>query len=388
MKNYKKICVVCLMVIYLSGCDTAGGIDSFVSGDEAAIASWVSAPKGSLRLSNDTSSLSFEVEFLDGADGSSVEAYSLVAKDGSTNTGTIVTSTSFTTNKSGRFGLSESFDFRAIYTALGTTLADYTKGAKFTLTSLVTVNGVVYESGLSNQLFKAATDVLTVPDEVVKIKSSSVNRSFSNTGRTDTVTLDITNDLKDSLTVLPIITRISAQGNTDDVVGQVQRALDKKGKDSVYWFTYKPGMATRDTISFLVSGASALSRGFVMKDETLNGVFIVDNIPPTVIGNASDFVRTPAGDRIGYRFNYLFSEDIGEIKITQDFLGVDDDKDKKIDENTGTDKDAVKVTSTFKGNLLDWTFDWVPADGQVTFTVEIEDVAGNTLDLGTLVLTP
>ncbi len=371
MKNNINILLACLVVLGMASCDTAGGIDAdiFTPGDNAAIAVWVSSPSGDLLLSDPTSSVSFEVEFIDETDGSSVEAFTMTVTDG-TNTGTIVNQTSFTANANGNQGFSGSITMNAIAAALGTTVASYSEEDEFDFVSTITRGGTVFPSGNANHFLSAVRDFsLETPVETVSV-TVTVEDAILNGAATGTVVMAFENDFTVELTTLPTLTITSGTAT----FGAVTAVLDEDMDDSVYVATLTPG-AVEEKITFTITGASAVTAaGFAMATETVTDAFTIDLTAPLLVGDNS------ATTTSGQLYNLLLDEDIGSVTLTEDYTGVDDDEDGMIDA-ADTDGDAVKVTATFADNVLDYMYSWKAADGEVTLSLSIWDAAGNAVVL-------
>lgn len=383
MKFLKNILFKILIWTIVISCDTEGGIDddAFVIAGNAPIASWITSAEGSdlLKLSDTGSPVPYEIEFIDASNGNSVNAFTMTVSD-NTSSGVLISQTTFTANADGIQGFSGSFSLNDVFSALGTTASDYKEGDKLNFTHTVTSGGVDYPGGNSNTFSNSIRDFsLEIPVETVDLVIFSSDSVFLNANSRETITMTFENDFTNELVVLPAVTRMSAKGQTDDVIGDVTIISDVDDADSVYTFTYAPGASDVDTISFIISDASALSSGFVMANDTFNTVFIIDNIDPAEVADISSLQTDGNTDTTGFRFNILFSEDIGDLTITSNFIDVDDDLDGEIDE----EGESTTVSATFSGSNLDYTFPWIGSeDGEVELTLEVKDRAGNILDYG------
>lgn len=389
MKNLNKILILFFALLISVSCDTEGGIDDPVFGiaGNAPLAAWLTSAEGSddLILSDPTSTVDFEIEFIDATDGSSVEEFTMTVTY-ETTTVTLISQSSFTSTSSGNQGFSGSFSLNDIASALGVTAATFSEGDEFSFSNTVTSGGTTYPNGNSNTFSNSLRDFdLEIPGETISITSFSTDSTFLNSTSIGTVVLAFANDLTIELETLPTVTRTSSAGSGDDVLGAVTAVLDQDGADSVYTFDYTPGAADGDTISFEITAASAVTTaGFEMADSTFSAVFIIDNVDPTVSFTETT-VLTSGLDTTGIRFVTTFSEDIGSITMTANITGVDDDLDDVVDE----DGEVAKLSPTFSGRTLDYTYPWTGADvGEVTIDIEMRDVAGNLLDLGSTTFTP
>ncbi len=378
MKNILYIVFPVLVVVGLSGCDTAGGADDdiFARGADAALASWVSAPSGDLILSDPTSALAWEVEFIDESNGSTVESFQIAISDG-TNSGSISYS-SFTANAEGNQGVSGSISLNDIASAIGVTVASMSEDDDFTFAPTLTRGGVVYPVGNASQFLNAVADFsATIATETTSLTTSSVKNESINSA--DTLFLEFTNDFTTELLVDPTLTIVSATGQVDNAFGAVAALVDEDGDDSVYYAILTPTAAATDTISVTLSAASAIATGFAMVDTTLADIWIVDNAIPTATDNSS-FVIGSGGGNVGYGYNIALDENIGDATLTVDITGVDDDGDGDID-GADADGDAVSVTIA-DGSIDDdvFNFTYTIASGtNGTLTLTLEDLAGNAI---------
>ena len=374
MKNSINILLACLIVVGMASCDTAGGIDSFQIGEESALAAWVSSPSGDLILSDPSSALDFEVEFIDATDGSSVEAFNMTVTDG-TNTGTIVSQTAFTANENGNQGFSGSISLNDIATALGVTVASLEEDDEFDFTSTITRGGTVLATGNASQFITSVRNFsVTIATETVDV-AVTVKTAKIGVGLTSTVVMAFENDFTVALETLPTLEIINGGSGSFGAVTAVpymdEDDEDNFGNDSVYQVVYTPG-AIEETVSFRVIGASALASGFVMTPDTISKAFTMDLTAPTIVGDNS------ATSTSGQLYNLLLDENIGSVTLMQDFTGVDDDGENGIDDAD----DAIKVADvTFDKNVLNYTFDWQASDGEVTLTLVVKDESGNELVL-------
>ena len=129
-------------------------------------------------------------------------------------------------------------------------------------------------------------------------------------GDTDTVTL--TFDREDAFVVAPTITRVSAVGATDDVIG----ALTQSATDAdEYYFEYTAGAAVADTIEFTISGGETVA-GFTMASKTLTA-YIIDNAAPTISLGSRSVSTDRSGNFLNVRLEFEF-EQLGadEVEFT------------------------------------------------------------------------
>lgn len=340
--------MVTVLAMLVWSCDRAGQFQDFNEGTTpAAAAAWVTSPSGSLSLSDPSATVSFEMEFI----GTPVEQYELTVAD-STTSGVLITA-AISGNYSGSFSLQD------IATALGTNVTDYVEGYGFEFTSTITSNGIVYTTSNANtREFDAVADfeeVILV--ETVKLDDNSIaSDGIISSGQSDTVFLEFTSDLGAVLATLPTITRTSVSGNTDDVISAVRSLEDEDGEIVRHYFLYTAGAADSDVISFSISDASAVSAaGFAMEAVDLGAVFTIDNVAPVVDGNAS----------VGNRVLLVFNEEIASVSATLDGEALDID----IEED---------------GFTFDYAYD---GSGAAVLSLTVEDLAGNTLDVGDFNLT-
>jgi len=133
-------------------CDTAGQIDDFNEGvTNASLAVWVDTPfsdSDSLSLVDPSSTVAFEVEFLDESNGSLVEAFSLDVSDGD-NDGNLITLSTFSASENGNQGFSTEFSLNDVLAALGTSLSDYESEDEFSFSGSLTRGGEVFPFGNS-----------------------------------------------------------------------------------------------------------------------------------------------------------------------------------------------------------------------------------------------
>lgn len=340
--------MVAVLAMLVWSCDRGGQFEAFNEGTEpAAAAAWVSSPSGNLTLSDPAANVTFEIEFI----GTTVDQFELTVAD-STNSGVLITA-SISGNYTGSFSLQD------VVAALGTNVSDYVEGYGFEFTSTITSNGITYTSSNANtREFDAVADfseVILV--ETVKLDDNSIaSDGIISDGQSDTVFLEFTSGLGAVLETLPTITRTSVSGNTDDVIGEVQAMEDEDGEIVKHFFLYTAGAAANDLISFQISDASAVSAdGFAMEAVDLDEVFTIDNVAPIVSGNAS----------VGNRVLLVFNEDIASVSATLDGTAIEID----IDED---------------GITLDYAYD---GDGTAVLSLSVEDLAGNTLNVGDFNLT-
>lgn len=348
MKNIRNILGMGVLAMLAFSCDRAGQFEAFNEGTEpAALAAWVSEPSGDLLLSDPTSAVSFEIEFV----GTPVSAFELSVTDEDDNTGVLISAAT-----SGNF--SGSFSVGEIATALGVDVSSFSEGDEFTFSSTLTSNGIVYRSSNGNtREFNVAGDfdqsILTETTEL--IDNSLDTDGIIRGGQAERIFLEFENDLGSSLATRPTITRTSTSGNTDDTIGEVQEMVDEDG-NATYYFDYTAGAADSDVISFEITAASAVSvAGFEMEAVSLSSLITVDNVAPTLDGNAS------AGNRV----LLVLSEEIGAVTATLD----------------GTE---VDISMSDDGVTLDYIY---AGTGAAVLNITVEDNAGNTLDLGDFNLT-
>ena len=391
MKKIINILLIVLIVAVMAACDdTAGGIDSFSNGTNGALASWVTSPDGDLILSNPDVGLAFEVEFIDENKGSTVEAWTFSVTDGDLAKGTVINQTSFSANSDGNQGFSGTITLADIASALGVTVASLEESDILTFSATLTRGGVVYPVGVASQFLDAVQSFeYTIATETTSLTSFTSKSTHLNAMSVDTIYLEFANDFTSELATKPTLSAISSGGNTY-TFGEVKALLDKKEKDSVYWATITPpaSIAEQDMVDIVISAAAAVA-GFTMVNDTTSLVYIVDFIAPTVLEDGSSLKKGSGLDTLGHNFKYVFSEKIGSIKLTADVAGVDDDGDGNIDA-ADTDGDAVETTVETSGDILDYTYPWKgrKAEGEeVTLVLEVRDLAGNLLDVGTITVT-
>lgn len=340
--------MVAVLAMLVWSCDRAGQFQDFNEGTEpAAVAAWVTSPEGSLTLSDPTAAVTFEIEFI----GTTVDQFELTVSD-STNSGVLITA-GISGNYTGSFSLSD------IASALGTNVSDYVEGYGFEFSSTVTSNGITYPSSNANtREYDAVVDFSeAILVETVKLDDNSIaSDGIISDGQSDTVFLEFTSDLGAVLATLPTITRTSVSGNTDDVIGDVQALEDEDGEIVRHFFLYTAGAAASDVISFEISDASAVSvAGFAMEAVDLDEVFTIDNVAPVVDGNAS----------VSNRVLLVFNEDIASVSATLD----------------GT---AIEIEMNDDGITLDYAYS---GSGAAVLSLSVQDLAGNTLNVGDFNLT-
>lgn len=390
MKKFKiDFLIIPALIVFLASCELAGSIDdeNFATIGNAPIAAWIESAEGSddLILSDITSSVEYEVEFIDTSNGSTVESFEMIVSDGE-NSGSLINMSTFSETSSGLMGFSGSFSLSDIFGVLGTSASDYAEEDTLSFSSTVTSGGVVYPSGNSNTFSTSINDFeLYIPVETISLASFSFDSVYLNSNSAETITMAFENDFTSELVVIPTIERLSAQGRTDDVVGDVVAVAEEDSDDFTYTFNYNPGEVDYDTISFVVSGGSAFADGFVMASKSYSAVFFIDNVDPTESFDNSGLVLS-GGDTVGYKMQIAFSEDIGSISISENVVGVDDDEDGELDE----EDEFTSIDATFSENILSYTYPWNGfSDGEVELTLMMKDLAGNILDYGTYVtLTP
>ncbi len=110
------------------------------------------------------------------------------------------------------------------------------------------------------------------------------------TGQADTVfvTFSLNNDpttpFSGNFITNPLVSQVSAVSATGGDLGTIGTLTQKNGGS--YYFLYTAGTVAQDTIDFVVSGGEAIT-GFVMKDDTLSGAYIIDNTPPAAMIGAT-----------------------------------------------------------------------------------------------------
>lgn len=369
MKKITYMIIACLFVV---ACDNTNPLED-LGGVQGAFASWVSAPSGDLLVSDPTSSVSWEFELIDGNSGNDVSSVAIDVTDG-TNSGNLATISSFSANSNGIQGASGSFDLNDIATAIGVAVGTIGEAQDFDFTITVTkTDGTTWgqaNAGASSGYNPANPFTLTTGTETVTVASLSTIDTYLNWANVDSILLEFSTA---ELSVQPTISRISSEGNTDDAIGAVQVLTDADGADSVYWVTYTPGAAAADTISIVVSGASAFASGFVMTNDTTEMVYIIDNVNPTISANGSAEQFGTAGASIGYEFNLVASETIGWAVLDVDWT------------DAMTDDSMIRIEGD-ETDVLNYTFDWTTADGEVTLTMTVYDLAGNSVGITAVVL--
>lgn len=348
MKNYIQNTLAAGAIAMLAfSCDRAGQFEAFNEGTEpAALAEWVSQPSGNLLLSDPTSAVSFEVQF----HGTPVEQFELSVTDG-TNSGVLITAAT-SGNFSGSFSVSE------IASALGVAVSDLSEGDEFTFSSTLTSNGIVYRSSNGNtRVYDIAGDFdRNILTETVTMTDNSLDTDgIIRAGQSERIFLTFENDLGSTLATVPTITRTSTSGNTDDTIGDVQEMIDEDG-NATYYFDYTAGASVSDAISFEITDATAVNvAGFAMEAVALSNLITVDNVVPTLDGDAS----------LNNRVVLIFSEEIAVVNATLD----------------GT---AIDISMNEDGLTLDYKYE---GTGASVLNLSVEDHAGNTLDLGNYNLT-
>ena len=388
MKKIINVLSIILIIAVMTACDTAGGIDSFSNGTNGALASWVTPPQGSLIISDPTTGLDFEVEFVDEDGGNTVDSWTLTVTDAVT-VGTVFTQTSFSENANGNQGFSETITLTDIASALGATVDSFEEGDEFIFSSTLTRNGTVYPVGSASQFLNAVADFdASIAEETTSLTSKRTKSSYLNSTSIDTIFLEFENDFTTELATNPTLSAISSGGNAY-TIGTIQKMLIEDEDDLMYlyWATITPPatIAVQDTVSIKIADAEIVSN-FPMINDTIKNAYIVDYTAPTVLDDLSSLKRGSGLDTLGYNFNYIFSEDVGSVKLTVDFVGVDDNEDGDIDEDG--DEVEVEIDVTANEDLLDYTFMWTGAsDGEVHLVLEVRDLAGNLLSLP-IMLTP
>jgi len=370
MRNIKYIFGIAVVLLFVTACDNENPLED-LGGETGAFASWVSPPSGDLLTSDPSSAISWEFELIDGNNGNDVESVSVNVTDG-TNSGTVATISSFSANDNGNQGASGSFDLNDIASALGVGISDIGEGDSFDFTIEVTkTDGSVWgqaNSSIASGHSPANPFSRSTAIETVSLVSSSVDSTWVNANSVDTLFLEFANDFTSQLEVNPTITAISSEEAGLGTVGPINVIQDVNGVDSVYWVSYEPSGAAADTISFEITGASAFSSGYVMENDTVQMAYIVDNVNPSEETFGLVPVFDEEGNIVGIQFIGAFSETLGSVEIVADY----DDSD----DNDGD------VGATPTGKTINFTLDWTEADGPVTFDIQVKDLAGNTLDLG------
>lgn len=358
MKNIRNILIVGVLAMLVYSCERAGQFEDFDQGTTpAAVAAWVTSPTGNLTLSDPAAAITFEVEFI----GTQVDQFEMsVAFDNGTSE---VSGVLITANVSGNF--SGSFSLNDIATALAIPVTDFAEEDEFEFNATVTSNGITYPSSNANtREFDAVAGFSeTIIIETVTLEDNAISTDgVISSGQSDSVFLEFTSGLGAALATLPTITRTSVSGNDDDVIGEVQALLDEDGEIEKYFFLYTAGAAASDVISFQVANASAVSvDGFAMEQTDLPEVFTIDNVAPEAVQDAT----------LGNRFLIVFSEELASATAVLDYAD--------SDENDG----PVSLDLSDDGVSLDYSFDWSAGDPNVTLTLTVEDLAGNTLTVGT-----
>lgn len=379
MKKYKNIIIAVTMTIVIVACDTTGGLDDFPLGPPAALASWIASPKGDLKLSNPSSSLDFEVELIDEDGGSTVESVTIsvskiISETEKIISGTLITQTSFAENENGNQGFSSSISLSNIATALGVAVDSFEEEDEFTFSTTVTRDGTEYlqAGGASTFLDGVADYSKNISVETVIITSVEEVDGLTGINESDTATvvLGFANDFGTELMVNPTVIDVDSQGNTGTgTIGAITPVLNEDGEDSVYTFLYTPSSINADTISFIVSDASALATGFVMLNDTLENIFIVDNVPPVEINGATTPISNDMGDLIGYSFEYTYNENV--FAELREFIPSDPDDSDSMDKTT------ILVLPT-DGNRF--SFEWifgVDFETRSEYTVKLYDISRN-----------
>ena len=221
-------------------------------------------------------------------------------------------------------------------THLGLSDGDYDRGDAIEIElEMVTTDGTVFNSSNVGtnvassgtlSFYRSAfryTAIIDDPNRVV-LTSAEVGE-FSDdvlmSGETDTVQL-----IFDASTLVtdPVITRVSANDRTDDVIGAVQKMPfadeDDDGTDdneNVFFFLYTAGLADSDMITFQISGAET-NTGFPMEPVTFEGAFEIDNVAPVAtLGGASGTFTEDGAQIDKVSIDIIFSEELtGDVSYT------------------------------------------------------------------------
>ena len=280
---------------------------------------------------------------------------------------------------------------------LGLTTSDYDRGDAIEFEfEMVTTDGTVFTStnvgtnvaasgrfSFYNSPY-AYTAVIDDPNRVV-LSSAELGEFSSDVlrqGSVDSVML-----VFDSGTLLtnPTITRTSAGGNTDDVIGAIQKLpfedVDEDGTDdneNTFFFLYTAGSAASDDVTFDITGAETVS-GFPMEPVTFEKAFSIDNVAPNAILGGASGVFTDDGSQIDkVSVDLIFSEDLsGDVTYTITSAQFDD---QVITQEV---EDGVEATIDIRPRLAGAL---IPS-GNLVFTVAVSgadntdgtDAAGNAV---------
>ena len=368
IKNFINVLLSATILIYMVGCkEIAGGIDDDVYSNHVngAIAKWTTSPKGNLQLSDPTSSLSYKVEFLDESGGATVEKFTFNISYKKVNGSIDVPSSSFSANDNGNQSFAGTISLNDIKSAIGGSVT-FSEGDAFTFSTTLTRGGIVFPVGTVSS--SASGFKKLISKETVSATMKEVKRKYVRNGRADSLFLNFANDFTNSVMVLPTLTYISTANSTEHSFEDVVRVTNTKGKDSLLVSKFNPGVTARDTVSIIINGASAFSSDFVMKPDTIKNAYIIDNVDPTVLSNNSVETRGAKNKILGHTFNLVLSETIGKVVISFDFEK-DESKDGKI---TLEDVDS---------DVLNYNYVWDQDKGNVTLSVVIEDLSGNSVSL-------
>ena len=290
-----------------------------------------------------------------------------------------------------------------VLTHLGLTAADYDRGDAIEFEfEMVATDGTVFTStnvgtnvaasgrfSFYNSPY-AYTAVIDDPNRVV-LSSAELGEFSSDVlrqGSVDTVML-----VFDASTLLtnPTITRTSAGGNTDDVIGAIQKLpfedVDEDGTDdneNTFFFLYTAGTAASDDVTFDITGAETVS-GFPMEPVTFEKAFSIDNVAPNAILGGAAGVFTEDGSQIDkVSVDLIFSEELtGDVTYTITSAQFDDQVITQ--EVEGDDVATIDIRPRVGIGLI--------ASGNLVFTVTASgannadgiDEAGNAV-VGTFVV--
>ena len=200
---------------------------------------------------------------------------------------------------------------------INSTLGEISSGDDFIIDfEMVLTDGRVFNSGNAtgditrsgtfsyfNSLFRYTAkvgDPQRLVLEGIEIKDENESGGRLRNDDRDTVFLTFDRDVATFQTT-PTITRISAEGATDDNVG----TLTKSGDDDVWFFVYTAGASVADTVDFAVSGGETVA-GFAMKNDTIKSAYIIDNESPKISVGATSVSADGNGKFLNVRLELTF----------------------------------------------------------------------------------
>ncbi|MGB3463647.1 MAG: hypothetical protein WBA74_00180 [Cyclobacteriaceae bacterium] len=370
MKNILYIAVV-FLTIGIIGCDSTTRIEELNElGDPGAIPALIGSLDTLYKLSDVANSgATFDVEFIDGDNGNSVASYNWFVSYKESPVVSVASFTSFTANENGNQSINGTLAFQDALDALNLTAGDMAEGDTLFYTATVVLNdGTVFTDANGGVTYNELFDFSAIIDtETVVLTDATVSGAFLRNGQSGTISLVFDEDI----VTVPTITRISAGGNTDDVVGTPVITDDA---DSVV-FSYTAGASASDVATFVVSGAEAVA-GFPSVSDTLEIKITTDNVTPTAllssieadVDNATDSIES-----VTVAFNFAevvteeFTFDVTSASFDSQSITVDPDEDSETVSFTFT-----PMIGTSKILRQQLTFDVAISGGT--------DLAGNAIN--------